>query len=206
MRAGRAARAVAGLGSVQLGARIEGHGPRDLVPVVLFGYERAPRGLPDARARGPDGSTPTARCGPRASGEGSSHPARSRPVPRRGDRVPRRQPLLRSGHPVGLARHLARGAGRQPARARGWGRASCRRWWCDGAAATRRPGGRDRPGHRRRDLDADHRPGDRRAAGRVAAAERLQPDHRGHGRHRHGRGGAVLRPHHRRAHRRSTAC
>ena len=39
---------VAGLGSVQLGARIEGHGPRDLVPVVLFGYERAPRGLPDA--------------------------------------------------------------------------------------------------------------------------------------------------------------
>ena len=39
---------VAGLGSVQLGARIAGHGPRDLVPVVLFGYERAPRGLPDA--------------------------------------------------------------------------------------------------------------------------------------------------------------
>ena len=39
---------VAGLGSVQLGARVEGHGPRDLVPVVLFGYERAPRGLPDA--------------------------------------------------------------------------------------------------------------------------------------------------------------
>jgi len=39
---------VAGLGSVQLGARIEGHGPRDLVPVVLFGYELAPRGLPDA--------------------------------------------------------------------------------------------------------------------------------------------------------------
>ena len=39
---------VAGLGSVQLGARIEGHGPRDLVPVVLFGYELAPTGLPDA--------------------------------------------------------------------------------------------------------------------------------------------------------------
>ena len=38
---------VAGLGSVQLGARIEGRGPRDLVPVVLFGYERAPRGVPD---------------------------------------------------------------------------------------------------------------------------------------------------------------
>jgi len=39
---------VAGLGSVQLGARVEGHGPRDLVPVVLFGYELAPRGLPNA--------------------------------------------------------------------------------------------------------------------------------------------------------------
>jgi putative ABC transport system permease protein len=35
-----------GLGSVQLGARIPGHGPRDLVPVVLLGYELAPRGLP----------------------------------------------------------------------------------------------------------------------------------------------------------------
>jgi putative ABC transport system permease protein len=39
---------VAGLGSVQLGARIEGRGPRDLVPVVLFGYELPPQGLPDA--------------------------------------------------------------------------------------------------------------------------------------------------------------
>lgn len=39
---------VAGLGSVQLGARREGAGPRDLVSVVLFGYERAPTGLPDA--------------------------------------------------------------------------------------------------------------------------------------------------------------
>jgi putative ABC transport system permease protein len=38
---------VAGLGSVQLGARIEGRGPRDLVPVVLFGYETPPRGVPD---------------------------------------------------------------------------------------------------------------------------------------------------------------
>ena len=39
---------VAGLGSVQLGARTKGAGPRDLVSVVLFGYERAPRGLPGA--------------------------------------------------------------------------------------------------------------------------------------------------------------
>lgn len=39
-------RRVGGLGSVQLGARVAGHGPRDLVPVVLFGYDLAPRGLP----------------------------------------------------------------------------------------------------------------------------------------------------------------
>jgi putative ABC transport system permease protein len=38
---------VGGLGSVQLGGRLDGRGPRDLVPVVLFGYELAPRGLPD---------------------------------------------------------------------------------------------------------------------------------------------------------------
>ena len=38
----------AGLGSVQLGARVPGHGPRDLVPVVLFGYELPPKGLAGA--------------------------------------------------------------------------------------------------------------------------------------------------------------
>jgi putative ABC transport system permease protein len=38
--------AVGGLGSVQLGARLDGRGPRDLVPTVLFGYDLAPRGLP----------------------------------------------------------------------------------------------------------------------------------------------------------------
>lgn len=37
---------VGGLGSVQLGARLDDRGPRDLVPVVLFGYELAPRDLP----------------------------------------------------------------------------------------------------------------------------------------------------------------
>ena len=36
---------VGGLGSVQLGARLPDRGPRDLVAVVLFGYELAPRGL-----------------------------------------------------------------------------------------------------------------------------------------------------------------
>jgi putative ABC transport system permease protein len=43
---------VGGLGSVQLGGRLAGRGPRDLVPIVLFGYEAAPRGLP-ARPPGP---------------------------------------------------------------------------------------------------------------------------------------------------------
>lgn len=37
---------VGGIGSVQLGSRIEGKGPRDLVPVVLFGYQSASAGLP----------------------------------------------------------------------------------------------------------------------------------------------------------------
>lgn len=38
---------VGGLGSVQLGGRLDDRGPRDLVPIVLFGYELAPTGLPD---------------------------------------------------------------------------------------------------------------------------------------------------------------
>lgn len=37
---------VGGLGSVQLGARMDGRGVRDLIPVALFGYELAPEGLP----------------------------------------------------------------------------------------------------------------------------------------------------------------
>lgn len=37
---------VGGLGNIQLGARLDGRGPRDLVPVALFGYELAPDGLP----------------------------------------------------------------------------------------------------------------------------------------------------------------
>lgn len=43
--------AVGGLGSVQLGGRIEGRGPRDLVPTVLFGYEAASEGLPKPPTR-----------------------------------------------------------------------------------------------------------------------------------------------------------
>jgi putative ABC transport system permease protein len=39
--------AVGGLGSVQLGARLAGRDDRELVSTVLFGYELAPRGLPE---------------------------------------------------------------------------------------------------------------------------------------------------------------
>jgi putative ABC transport system permease protein len=38
---------VGGLGVVQLGARLPGKGPRDLADVALFGYERAPKGVPE---------------------------------------------------------------------------------------------------------------------------------------------------------------
>lgn len=38
---------VGGLGTVQLGGRLDDRGPRDLVPTVLFGYELAPKGLPE---------------------------------------------------------------------------------------------------------------------------------------------------------------
>ena len=52
---------VGGLGSVQLGARVPGHGPRDLVPVVLFGYELRAAGTSATRCRDRARSTPTAR-------------------------------------------------------------------------------------------------------------------------------------------------
>lgn len=43
--------AVGGLGTVALGGRVDGRGPRDLVAVNLYGYELAPQGLP---SRPPD--------------------------------------------------------------------------------------------------------------------------------------------------------
>jgi putative ABC transport system permease protein len=39
---------VGGIGVVQLGARVPGNDPRDLAGVALFGYEIAPRGVPEA--------------------------------------------------------------------------------------------------------------------------------------------------------------
>ena len=44
--------AVGGIGVVQLGARVPGKGERDLLDVVLFGYELPPRGVPDPPAAG----------------------------------------------------------------------------------------------------------------------------------------------------------
>ncbi len=42
----------AGIGVVQLGARVPGNGPRDLAGVALFGYELAPDGVPEPPAPG----------------------------------------------------------------------------------------------------------------------------------------------------------
>ena len=38
---------VGGIGVAQLGARVPGNGPRDLADVALFGYELAPKGVPE---------------------------------------------------------------------------------------------------------------------------------------------------------------
>ena len=43
---------VGGLSVTQLGARVPGNGPRDLLDVALFGYEIAPTGVPDPPAAG----------------------------------------------------------------------------------------------------------------------------------------------------------
>lgn len=43
---------VGGLSVSQLGARVPGNGPRDLIDVAMFGYELAPAGVPDPPAAG----------------------------------------------------------------------------------------------------------------------------------------------------------
>ena len=127
----------------------------------------APRGSPTpCPARGRVYADDSLRAeGVRA---GRGRPAGPGPHARRGDRLRRRQPLLRAGHPVGLARHVARGARGQPARGAG-GRG--RRAGARGARRGDLAGRRDRRRHRRRHLHADHLPGDRAAAGRLAAAD-----------------------------------
>ena len=95
------------------------------------------------------------------------------PGPHAGDggRLPRRQPLLRAGDAVGLARHLALGAGGQPARRPGRATAWSRR------SSWRRPRRTPRPrpstGRPRRHLHADDRPGDRRAARACRSSRRV---------------------------------
>ena len=109
---------------------------------------------------------------------------------------------------MGVARHLARRAERQPAR---------RRRRADGvfqALVVRADAGVDPPTlaapidarHRRRHRLAQPDRRGRRDPRRRAAAVHVQPDHRRDRRDRRRRRRAVLRPAHRRAHRRSTAC
>ena len=70
---------VGGIGVTQLGARVPGNGPRDLVDIALFGYQDAPDGVPappEAAAR----PTPTASSRTMASSRGDTlrlGPARS---------------------------------------------------------------------------------------------------------------------------------
>ena len=43
---------VGGIGVTQLGARVPGNGPRDLIDIALFGYETPPRGVPSPPGSG----------------------------------------------------------------------------------------------------------------------------------------------------------
>ena len=96
---------VGGIGVTQLGARVPGNGPRDLVDVALFGYQTAPEGVPapprDGEAYGDSilqdggverGDTLQARTGADA-GEGR--------------RLRRRRELLGRGLAVGVAGDVA---------------------------------------------------------------------------------------------------
>ena len=126
--------AVGGLGSLQIGSRVPGHGPRDLVPVVLLGYALAPRGLP---------ARPPARGEAYADDVLRSEGVRVGTVVRLG---PQRTPIRVIGFVADtqysgqatLWGSLAAGARRRmpTGRAAAWDPASRRPWWC--AAATQR--------------------------------------------------------------------
>ena len=188
---------VSGLGSVQLGARVEGRGPRDLVPVVLFGYERAPRGVPDAV---PGAGRVYADDSLRADG------VREGAVVRLG---PARTPVEVIGF-LDDSRYSGQGtlwgsldtwravlAANRPAARVGEGVVQALvvhdAAASQAAAIDAATGGATSTLTISEAIDA--------AAGRLAAADRVQPDHRGHRRDRHRRGGALLRPDHRGAHR-----
>ena len=96
---------VGGIGVTQLGARVPGNGPRDLVDVALFGYQEAPDGVPAPPQPGEayadsilqdDGVErgDTLRLGPGAHA-------------REGHRLRRRRELLGRRLAVGVARDLA---------------------------------------------------------------------------------------------------
>ncbi len=191
---------VAGIGSVQLGARIDGHGPRDLVPVVLFGYELAPKGLPDAV---PGYGEVYADDSLQAEGVKTGSTIRLGPA---------RTPVRVIGF-LQDSRYSGQGTL--------WG--SLATW--RSVLAANRPGERAAEGV---DQALVVRVAGANASGQAAAIDRatsgatktltipqaidalpgvsqqqtvVQPDHRDHRRHRTRRGGAVLRPHHRGARR-----
>ena len=192
--------AVGGIGGAQLGASVPGNDPRDLVAVALFGYELPPEGVPEPPAAGEVYADRSLEAG--GVEKGMTIQVGPPRTPVKVDRLRRRARLLGAGHAVG--RSPGRGVtwSTKPARRRG------RRRCVPG------PGGAGRAGHRsgdagpaidrddrRRHPYADPRRGGQRHPRRRAAIEHLQPDHRGDRRHRHHRGGAVLRAADRRAHR-----
>ena len=96
---------VGGIGVTQLGARVPGNGPRDLVDVALFGYQTAPDGVPapPAQRRGVCRHHPAGRWR-RARRHAA---ARTGADTGEGDRVRRRRELLGRGFALGFAGDVA---------------------------------------------------------------------------------------------------
>ena len=125
----------AGSACAQLGARVRAttRQPRDLVDVALFGYELAPRGVPDA-ARRPRSLSPTV---PRVRRRGAGRHPGARPA-----RIPVKvvgfvDDLEYSGPgPLWASPETWRDvAEREPARRRPSATACSRRWWSGPTAA-----------------------------------------------------------------------
>ena len=127
---------VGGIGVTQLGARVPGNGPRDLTDIALFGYEEAPDGVPV----------------PPKPGEAYADSILQDDGVARGDALrlgPARSPVKvigfvddvsysGAGLAVGVARHVASRAERQPPRIIGGATACSRRSWCAPTAIRRR--------------------------------------------------------------------
>ena len=185
----------------QLGARrARQRGPATCA-VALFGYELAPEGVPDDRP-GRARWSRTAAWRRRAWRRATTLAARPRPDARSRWSASSTTQVLGAGQPVGVARHVADSHGRQPTRPGVAGDVF--------QALVVRTG---RPGRRPDAWPAiDEATGGATETLTLAAAVEampgvseqrldLQPDHRGHGHRRRGRGRPVLRPDHRRAHR-----